>query len=538
MSVDVGSVAPGLSRGSPQGSGRDSDSSDPEEDPDIKVVEESPCGRWHRRSQTVPYSAVPGIDAAFLAMDIEEGIEVIWNEATFSESKDFQLQKKEMTSALDAMISITHPNIVKFHHYWITNEASPDSSGRIRVIFITEYTASGTLRAFLRKTNDLPPQLKNWSRWCNQLLSALHYMHNLNTVHGNLTTDTIFLQHQGLLKIGCFSIATMRNYVKTNAEENNHIKNSRYFPSDEEQSSRFDIYSFGVIALEMLIPMLIADAEKTKLSPTDLHRRLEEYRTKCDEDDKEKCSFIKLCLNFDPLLRPDAKTLSRHTSLFTLSQLRILAAHAVHEYRDIYPREGKLSLDTMLKNIKKDDEKGDNEHKLVCYTVKGGKQASLFYSELSMSVGDLDKLVLDVQNGLYPITGPMTSTKVKNLVPPVNPDPVGEAENGENEDHGNEDRRAAHIECFITKTNTPDQFKITIDVDLARQIRQDDDSSNQGRTPECKRHLETTLTKDDDPLQIARELANYAFISVNDVEVMMRVIQDQYNLVMPRSEVL
>ena len=42
-----------------------------------------------------------------------------------------------------------------------------------------------------------------------------------------------------------------------------------------------------------------------------------------------------------------------------------------------------------------------------------------------MSVGDLDKLVLDVQNGLYPITGPMTSTKVKNLVPPVNPDPVG-----------------------------------------------------------------------------------------------------------------
>ena len=86
----------------------------------------------------------------------------------------------------------------------------------------------------------------------------------------------------------------MRNYVKTNAEENNHIKvyivtgnvpdrnlsrhiyiivklnvkNSRYFPSDEEQSSRFDIYSFGVIALEMLIPMLIADAEKTKLSPT------------------------------------------------------------------------------------------------------------------------------------------------------------------------------------------------------------------------------------------------------------------------------
>lgn len=49
-------------------------------------------------------------------------------------------------------------------------------------------------------------------------------MHSLNTVHGNLTTDTIFLQHHGLLKIGCFSIDTIRNYVKTSAAANETIK--------------------------------------------------------------------------------------------------------------------------------------------------------------------------------------------------------------------------------------------------------------------------------------------------------------------------
>ena len=62
---------------------------------------------------TVKISAVPGIDAAYLAMDIEEGLEVIWNEVKFSESKDYRAQEKQMSSALDSMISITHPNIVK-----------------------------------------------------------------------------------------------------------------------------------------------------------------------------------------------------------------------------------------------------------------------------------------------------------------------------------------------------------------------------------------------------------------------------------------
>ena len=33
---------------------------------------------------------VPGIDHAFLAMDSEEGVEVVWNEVYFSERKDFR----------------------------------------------------------------------------------------------------------------------------------------------------------------------------------------------------------------------------------------------------------------------------------------------------------------------------------------------------------------------------------------------------------------------------------------------------------------
>ncbi len=36
---------------------------------------------------------VPGIDNAFLAMDTEEGVEVVWNEVQFSEKKNFKAQQ-------------------------------------------------------------------------------------------------------------------------------------------------------------------------------------------------------------------------------------------------------------------------------------------------------------------------------------------------------------------------------------------------------------------------------------------------------------
>lgn len=36
---------------------------------------------------------VPGIDNAYLAMDTEEGVEVVWNEVMFSERKNFKLQE-------------------------------------------------------------------------------------------------------------------------------------------------------------------------------------------------------------------------------------------------------------------------------------------------------------------------------------------------------------------------------------------------------------------------------------------------------------
>lgn len=56
-------------------------------------MEESPDKRWSKRREKVKQRDVPGIDAAFLAMDNETGNEVVWNEVLFSERKNFRDQE-------------------------------------------------------------------------------------------------------------------------------------------------------------------------------------------------------------------------------------------------------------------------------------------------------------------------------------------------------------------------------------------------------------------------------------------------------------
>ena len=188
----------------------------------------------------VRYRDIPGIDVTYLAMDSEEGVEVVWNEARFTSTKKFKAQEENMKNVFEALTTIDHPNIVKFHKYWIDYGPPKDSklenvketakkseteapisgteqtslaqnknnvesaeekqSGKLatenkgiermdskvdkeaggkkyepRLIFITEYMSSGSLKQFLRKTkrNNRRVQVQSWKRWCIQILSAL-----------------------------------------------------------------------------------------------------------------------------------------------------------------------------------------------------------------------------------------------------------------------------------------------------------------------------------------------------------------------------
>ncbi|KOB69134.1 Uncharacterized protein OBRU01_17279 [Operophtera brumata] len=138
---------------------------------------------------------VPGIDVAHLAMDTEEGVEVVWNEVQFSERKNFKAQEDKIQMVFDNLTRLEHPNIVKFHRYL---------------------------------HGCVPP-----------------------IVHGNLTCDTIFIQHNGLVKIGSVAPDAIHHHVKTCREnmKNMHLIAPEY-GSSQTVTPAMDIYSFGMCALE------------------------------------------------------------------------------------------------------------------------------------------------------------------------------------------------------------------------------------------------------------------------------------------------
>lgn len=216
--------------------------------------------------------------------------------------------------------------------------------------------SSGSLKQFLKRTkrNVKKLPLQAWKRWCTQILSALRwvnasfpspssqlivicfvhsYLHSCTPpiIHGNLTCDTIFIQHNGLVKIGSVAPDAINHHVKTCRE---NIKNMHFIapeygavPVNAIASSltpAIDIFSFGMCALEMAALEIQGNGDSgTMVTPENIQRTIESL------EDKQQKDFISKCLSHDPAERPSAKELLFHPLLFEVHSLKLLVAHCL-----------------------------------------------------------------------------------------------------------------------------------------------------------------------------------------------------------------
>uniref|UniRef100_A0A8C2EDP2 Nuclear receptor-binding protein 2 n=1 Tax=Cyprinus carpio TaxID=7962 RepID=A0A8C2EDP2_CYPCA len=322
-----------------------SEEKEEESEDESEIVEESPCGRWQKRKEQVSQGNVPGVESASLAMDTEEGVEVVWNEVLFHDKKVFKTVEDKMKEMFENLMQVDHPNIVKFHKYWLDI-----GDNHARVVFITEYMSSGSLKQFLKKTkkNHKSMNVKAWKRWCTQILSALSYLHSCDPpiIHGNLTCDTIFIQHNGLIKIGSvFPEGGVRGKLHQNRDDkrNLHFFSPEYGCESCEDDYAIDIFSFGICALEMAVLEIQANGDSvvSKEAISNAGQSLEDPLMR---------EFTQMCVRHNPRLRPTAHDLLFHRVLFEVHSLKLLAAHCLinNQYSHVSP----LELDKFLEDVK------------------------------------------------------------------------------------------------------------------------------------------------------------------------------------------
>uniref|UniRef100_A0A0P6J5H0 Nuclear receptor-binding protein 2 n=2 Tax=Heterocephalus glaber TaxID=10181 RepID=A0A0P6J5H0_HETGA len=472
-----------------RGREREREREDESED-ESDILEESPCGRWQKRREQVNQGNMPGIQSTFLAMDTEEGVEVVWNELHFGDRKAFAAHEEKIQTMFEQLALVDHPNIVKLHKYWLDS-----SEARARVIFITEYVSSGSLKQFLKKTkkNHKAMSTRAWKRWCTQILSALSFLHACNPpiIHGNLTSDTIFIQHNGLIKIGSvwyriFSIELpddLRSPIRTERQE---LRNLHFFPPEYGEvadGTAVDIFSFGMCALEMAVLEIQANGD-TRVTEEAI------ARARHSLSDPNMREFILSCLARDPAHRPSAHNLLFHRVLFEVHSLKLLAAHCFIQNQYLMPE-----------NVVEEKTKAMDLHAVLAEIPRAHQPAMQWrYSEVSFL--ELDKFLEDVRNGIYPLMNfavarPLGLPRV--LAPP--PEEAQKAKTPTPEPFDSETRKVIQMQCNLERGEDKARWHLTLLLVLEDRLH---------------RQLTYDLLPTDSAQDLAAELVHYGFLHEDD----------------------
>ena len=148
--------------------------------------------------------------------------------------------------------------IIKGRNDFVQLEIEEENKNEIYLLF--EYIENGTLKDLIEKRKKLTE--KEVQCYMIQLIFALNYLHSKNIIFKNLKPSKLFIGNNMELKIGGFSIDTIKDITKRKEKEKEMLKKeinkilSDIYMADEifknNYSFALDIWSLGIIIYYLL----------------------------------------------------------------------------------------------------------------------------------------------------------------------------------------------------------------------------------------------------------------------------------------------
>eukprot|EP00127_Corallochytrium_limacisporum_P004626 Clim_evm1s171 gene=Clim_evmTU1s171 len=332
-----------------------------EADDENNVIEVSPNERWEKLSKRVATKDSLGIDQAHLAFDTENGIEVVWNEILLTNARMSNDSFEKLTKKFETMVGLRHKILVTFYDFWYDDKTN-------KFVLISELMTSGSLRAYLRKNivSKTPEgmasltqqterrQKKVWLRWCRQIVSALSYLHNQKPpiVHGNLNIESVFVQHNGYVKVGAVCLDDINRYVRSVQDASRMVFLAPELYDGGNYTPKTDIYRLGLVTLEMVtLRKPYAEFDTLAEKQQAIRRGI---MPECLNElswNENLYDFVHLCLQTADK-RPTADRLMFHPFLMSdVAPLKTLVAHAILKTHTNLQRSNNEKYDPKNENL-------------------------------------------------------------------------------------------------------------------------------------------------------------------------------------------
>ncbi|GAA0141030.1 non-receptor serine/threonine protein kinase [Lithospermum erythrorhizon] len=238
----------------------------------------------------------------YLGFNSDKGKMCAIKEVKLSDDQTSKECLKQLNQEINLLSQLCHPNIVQYYGSEMGEEA---------LSVYLEYVSGGSIHKLLQEYGPFSePVIQNYTR---QILSGLAYLHGRNTVHRDIKGANILVDPNGEIKVADFGMAKHITACTSALS----FKGSPYWMAPEVVMNtngynlQVDIWSLGCTVLEMATskPPWSQFEGVAAIFKIGNSRELPDIPNHLSANAK---SFIRLCLQREPVARPSASQLLEH----------------------------------------------------------------------------------------------------------------------------------------------------------------------------------------------------------------------------------